>query len=346
MATNPEFSQVLDQLRDTSQPYPPTSLYQLSDLSREDVAALEGIWQELPEERRASIIQKLHDIGDDDFEVTFDAVHMMALDDESPLVRAAAIRGLWESEDESLIGRMVNFLLADPDHLVRAAAASALGRFVYLAEIEELPETIGRRLGDTLLDVVRGDDHLEVRRRALESAGYSGRPEVAPLIASAYEAPETPWRVSAVFAMGRSAQSERWAKPVLTELESPDPEMRFEAARAAGELELQDAVPLLIDLVSDADPQVHSSAIWSLSQIGGNRARRALERKLERTVDDDERAYLEEALDNLEFTDELHAFTLMEFGDEEAGFSLDGGSGDEDDDELVGDDEVLDEDQL
>ena len=44
-------------------------------------------------------------------------------------------------------------------------------------------------------------------------------------------------RQSALFAMGRTADS-RWAKVVLSELESHEPAMRFEAAQAAGEMGL------------------------------------------------------------------------------------------------------------
>src|SRR5690606_4713598 len=136
-----------------------------------------------------------------------------------------------ESEDAALIAPFIDFLQHDPDPLVRAAAASALGRFVYLGELEELSEAHKRRVEDALLAVIGGGDDLEVRRRALEAVSYSSRDEVPPLIAAAYAAYEPKHRVSAVFSMGRNADRARWAQHVRTELESAEPELRFEAAR-------------------------------------------------------------------------------------------------------------------
>jgi hypothetical protein len=287
-------------------------LYHLSDLGREDLGALEAAWPGLPTERRQSIVQDLQEIAEANFEVSFDAVFQMGLEDEDAEVRATSIRALWESEDPKLMAAFIQALQHDPDAMVRAAAASALGRFVYLGEIEELPEQQLRRVEHTLLAVIAGDDELEVRRRALEAVAYSSRPEVPPLISNAYDSLDPKLRVSAVFAMGRNGDIQKWGKKVKAELESREPEMRFEAARAAGELELGDAVRTLADLLSDVDTQVQEAAIWSLGQIGGDFARQTLQRRLKQTDDEEEQDYVQEALDNLDFTDEVHSFSLFD----------------------------------
>ena len=77
-------------------------------------------------------------------------------------------------------------------------------------------------------------------------------------------------------AMGRSCDP-FWTNLVLDELAAPEPEIRQEAARAAGELELHEAVAPLIELLGESDHQVQRAAIWALGQIGGRRARSALE---------------------------------------------------------------------
>jgi HEAT repeat protein len=312
MSTTPDFATVLGRLRDTAQPFPPASLYHLSDLSREDLAALEAVWSELPTERRLNVLQSLSDLCEANFEVNFDALFRLGLEDDDSGVRATAIRALWEAEDDDLIAPFIDFLQHDPDPLVRAAAASALGRFVYLGELEELTPAHKHRVEDALLDVISGSDELEVRRRALEAASYSSRDEVPPLIEAAYAANEPKQRVSAVFSMGRNADRPRWGRQVQAELGSAEPEMRFEAARAAGELELREAVPALADLLDDPDSQVREAAVWSLGQIGGDQARRTLTDLLETSDDEDEQDFIQEALDNLAFTDEVNAFTLFE----------------------------------
>jgi HEAT repeat protein len=125
---------------------------------------------------------------------------------------------------------------------------------------------------------------------------------------------------------------------VRRELRSAQPEMRFEAARAAGELELADTAKDLARLTRDEDLQVQEAAIWSLGQIGGDYARQTLNRLLEGAKDEAEQDYIQEALDNLEFTDEVNAFSLfdMELDGEDVDLI------DEDDNEL---DLGLDEDE-
>jgi HEAT repeat protein len=311
MPLTPEFANLLALLRDTSHPFPPQALYYFSSLVPDHLAALEADWPDVDTDRRVNILEDLTELSEANFEVSFEAVFRMALDDEWAPARAAAIRGLWEVEESDLMGRFLHLMLHDPEAEVRAAAATALGRFVYLGEVEEITPAPARRIEEALMAVIHGSDVVEVRRRALEALAYSSRPEVTPLISAAYASSEEKLRVSAVFAMGRSAD-EQWAPQVMTELESVAPEIRFEAARAAGGLELEDAVPALAKMGEDSDRQVREAAIWSLSQVGGEDARKALKRLL-RQAEPDEKDFVLDALDNLDFTDEVRSFALFDF---------------------------------
>jgi HEAT repeat protein len=306
------FDQVVDHLTDNSRRLPPDDLYEFSDLDPNEVAALEAAWPQVNLERRQALIDDLSEIGEANYEVDFQAVYRLAMDDEDAGVRSKAIVNLWESEDPTLVGPLLAALEHDPTAEVRAAAASTLGRYVYLSEVEDIPEKYGRRVEDALLKAVRTSPDLEVRRRALEAIAFSSRTEIPPLIEQAYRAPDLFMRVSAVFAMGRSAD-ERWADIVINELTSSDAEVRFEAVRAAGELELRGAVNTLIGLAQDSDLQVREAAIWSLGQIGGPTARETLESLVAASDDDDEREFIEEALENAAFNDEITDFALLNF---------------------------------
>ena len=138
-----------------------------------------------------------------------------------------------------------------------------------------------------------------MQRRALESLAFINNETVTRLIHEAYTAPEEKARISAVFAMGRSADT-HWARQVRRELFSPSPELRYEAARACGELQLPEAVPELEELTDDADFEVQEAALWALGQIGGDRARQILERRC-LARDEATRAAAAAALDELEF---------------------------------------------
>jgi HEAT repeat protein len=267
---------MLEALGDEMVPLPAALIYRLSDVADDDFKALCAAWPDLPVERRRLLLSRMVEAAETNFEMDFERVALFALDDEDEEVRTQAVAGLWENETLGLMERLLSLMLNDPGPQARAASAGALGRFVLLGELGKLPLAQARRVEDALLEVCYGeDDVLEVQRRALESVAYSGREEVAALIEDAYYHDDTSMRASAIFAMGRSAD-DRWASLVLAELRGPEPQMRFEAARACGELELEDAVPTLIEMLAEYDREVREAAIWALGEIGGREARAAL----------------------------------------------------------------------
>jgi len=291
-------------------------LHHLSNLMEEESQHVSAAWSTWPVALRRQLITRLVELAESDFEMDFGALFRLALDDEDAQVRCAAVEGLWEDEDVRLVPRFVTCLLEDEDPAVRAAAAVSLGRFVLLGELQKIrPRPFALAYSALLQSCRATDQHPEVWRRALESLAYVNNEEVAELIEQAYAADDEKLRVSAVFAMGRSA-NRRWAVQVRQEMFSPNPEMRYESARACGEIVLKEAVPDLEELAADADPEVQEAALWALGQIGGERARRILQRYC---ADDDEatRAAAEAAMAEFEF---LHGELSDLFGrlDEEA----------------------------
>ena len=268
---------LLDELRESAALPPQASLYHLSNLEAEGVALVRETWPCLPVKLRRRLIMRLVELAEADFEVDFGAVFRLGLEDEDAEVRTAAIEGLWEDEDVFLIPLLVA-RLQDEALTVRAAAATSLGRFILLGELKRIrPDPQSMAYAATLATCRDAEEHVEVRRRALESLAYVSDEAVTQLIREAYAAPEERARISAVFAMGRSA-NDCWARQVRQELFSPNPEMRYEAARACGELQLREAVPELAELTCDTDPEVQEAACWALGQVGGEEARDVLER--------------------------------------------------------------------
>jgi HEAT repeat protein len=200
--------------------------------------------------------------------------------------------------------KLLDLAVDDDAVAVRARAASALGRFILLGEFEEIPAEQANAAVDTAISIYNDvDEDVEVRRRALEALGHSSHTGVDDLIREAYESHEQLMKVSAVFAMGKSADP-KWASIVTREMNSGDAELRFEAARAAGELGLEEAVPKLSRLAYEPDREVKESAIWALGEIGGHEAQRVLNALIQdpAVVEDED---LQEALD-----DALAAATL------------------------------------
>lgn len=321
MATRPKkqnisIQQVTAALLDDLHNFPPAYLHYFSDLEGADLQAVRSAWVQASANRRFMLMESLEILAEDDTLVSFDNLARMALEDEDARVRAAAVRLLGEAEDLSLTSSFLDLMKNDPDAGVRAAAATALGLYVYLGEIEEIPEKLHHRIEDQLIEVASGKDEVLVRRRALEALGYSGRPEVALLICEAYETGETDWLMSAVFAMGRSAD-DAWAPEVLHLLRHAQTSVQAEAARAAGELELDAARRPLLKLLDDEliERDLRDAVYWALSKIGGDEVRETLEIRLEESEDEEEIEILEDALDNLDFTEEINMFEMLDLDD-------------------------------
>lgn len=275
-----DIEKTLESLRDEDERVSLTELYNLSDLLGDEKDMLDDAWGAMNVTTRRRVVKELTDLAESDVYADFTAVFRRAMADPDPEVRAQAIDGLWENESISLMFELLEVLHEDEVEAVRARAAAGLGRFVLAGELGHLSDRGLSRIVEALYETVEDRrSGTELRRRAVESIAYSSDERVRGVINRAIQAPQRKMRVSALFAMGRSADK-YWSETVREYLESDDAEMRYEAARAAGELEDSGAVESLIQLVRDSDNEVRQAAIWSLGQIGGKRAKRMLERLL------------------------------------------------------------------
>jgi HEAT repeat protein len=308
------FHQLLDALLDEDTPFHPRYLYRLSDMVDEELRLLADYWPRISIRRRQALMEDMEELGEKDYLMNFEAAGRLGLQDSDGKVRALALHMLWEYEAADLIPLFVDLMENDEEALVRAAAAQGLGKYIYLGELEELPLDTYQNLEDRLLQTAREDSAVQVRLRALESLGYSSRKEVERLIEKTFASGEKELVAAALFAMGRSA-NDRWEEHVIAMFANPFPQVRLEAARAAGELELSEAVEGLIELLGDDNDDVRIATIWSLSQIGGEGVRDALEEMQETTEDEDEADFIETALDNLSFTEEMVLFSMFALPD-------------------------------
>lgn len=308
--SNP-FQPVLDSLLDEKKDFPRNYLQQFSDLGELELQTLLEVWSRVALKRKLNLLEELETLSEGDTLVNFDGLAKALLTDADSTIRGRAIRLLRECEDVKLVPAYINILKNDPESQTRAEAATALGLFVDLGELEEIREDVYHQVEDALLEAANGNDEVKVRRRALESLGYSSRSEVHTLIESSYRREDPAWKASALFAMGRSADS-RWDDEIIQSLVSEDQNVQDAAILAAGELSIKEAGPVLLKLLTDAEEgEVTNAVIWSLSQIGGEDVRIYIENLLDQTEDEEQIEFLEEALENLSFTEDLDRFDLI-----------------------------------
>ncbi len=245
----------------------------------------------------------------------FTGVGKIALKDSDDQVREAALGLMWDVQEKALVPILINLLQSDHCGRVRASSASVLGHYVYMGETEEIPVILKETIENALLKAHHSDTEKLVQRRSLESLGYSSHEQVNGLIHNAIASGDLEWLCSALYAMGRSADTD-WSVPVLKYMTHTDELVREEAIRAAGELGLHAAREKLIEMLEgEVDDEVRATIIWSLSQIGGEGVREAILKQSELYFDEDMTEFLEDALDNLNFTEELSQFNIFDIDD-------------------------------
>ncbi len=301
--------QYLEELRDPLRPLLASRLSELSSLLPEEAPLLSQAWPQIAVARRRQILRRLLDLAEDNVEMDFDAVFMVALKDDDAEARALAVQGLWEHEGRDVIAPLIEILRRDPSATVRAQAATSLGSFVLRAEFQRLSATDSRRIEDALRATVDDPgESPEVRARALESIGALSTSWVRATIESAYRSNDWRLRVSAVHAMGRNCDptgcpSSR--KSLLATSRRCDMK-RLPPARPAA---MNRPCPSSKPLLEDEDAEVQEAAIAALGEIGGGEARRALAE-----IDDHPEPRVREAvaaaLEEIEFNQDALGFHL------------------------------------
>jgi HEAT repeat protein len=271
------------------------------------------------------------------------SIFLAYLSDLDPEVRSLAIQGLWDYPDPDLIDLLIDIAKRDPDQPVRHRAIAVLGRYVYEGEMadydfdwgeleavirkDELPEESYRRVVAFLLDIARDQSApLDTRRLSIEALGFSSEPEIVELVEQAYHEPSVEMKAGALFAMGRSGL-ERWDAYILANLDSPAPQVQLEAVRAAGELFLDEAAPVLLSLADSAtDQNLRYEAIWALGHMKSPDVWQFLDDISQDPTEDEEiRQIAEAALDEYEMLQE------MTEADYDMDYELYGGSAEEED---------------
>jgi HEAT repeat protein len=303
-----QIKDIISEMADTEKTLVNSHLADLSLMAPVDVKNFKSAWKTIDLKRRQDIIARLVELAADSVELNFDAIYKACLVDPDAEVRNAAIDGLWENEDPSLMVSLIDLLNNDTSEKVQSTAALALGRFVLMAELGSLSPRYGNVLGHVLLTTA-GDNNkpIEVRRRALEAVAPLSTEQVKSAIEDAYESNNELLAISAVYAMGKNCDS-KWLPFLLKEIKNNDAEMRYEAVSACGELGDEDIVQYLLPVANDPDIDVRLAVIQSLGKIGGNEAKQFLQKN---TADPNEaiREAIEQALNEISIQDDM---TILE----------------------------------
>lgn len=293
----------------------PEALHSLTGLSVEDTAKVKPVWEDLALNIRQSLLETAVEMSEADNVLNYRNFGLMARNDSDPTIRAFAIQLFYKDEDLEILEILHEIAKVDKDVDVRATAVKGLGMFVLLGEYDKIPEGEILPVQETLAELW-GNSHeaFEIRRSALESLANSQHAIVPNAIQIAYDSDDKLLNLSAIIAMGRT-YDKQWRDIVLDELDNDDPEIRFEAVRASGELTLsdEDAVMKLAQIIQEDDRAAKLMAIWALGEIGSQQAINVLDDLGHDSSDSDDEeliSAIEEAYSNASFMGE---FSDIEF---------------------------------
>jgi HEAT repeat protein len=290
---------------------PPQVVFGFSDLDPQDLAQVQKVWQQQPEAHRIAIMERLAESSEADYMLDYSVFAQVGYADPLEAVRAAAIEAAWMDDSPEALQRLSESAQQDPAVKVRAAAIAQLGQFIHLAELEQLDKDEVQPIADYIYGLAQDPRQpLDIRRRALEASANSQRPGLNDLIERAYDDDEFQMRLSAVAAMGNTAD-ERWEAHILRELNGNEAEMVFQAANSAGDIGLEAAVERLTELAYVDDPQIQAVSVWALGEIASDEAIDALNglaEYAESEEDDDLLEMVEDALGNAEMMLDMNDF--------------------------------------
>ena len=232
MEINTEYSSndVIANLLDISKPFDPRFLHFFSDISFDNLELIKTIWADVDPTRKYNLLKDLESLMEADTLVCCDDFGYFALGDDDPLVKSQAIHLFWETSDAKLISTFIEFLKNYPNDEVKQAAASVLGRFVLLGELDEIPEESANQVQDFLISEYLSTPNILTKQRILESLGYSSREKVDQFIKLALKKNEKEWQLAALLAISRSVDP-KWGKVVMEKLNDIDPDIQIEAIK-------------------------------------------------------------------------------------------------------------------
>ncbi|NER49392.1 MAG: HEAT repeat domain-containing protein [Symploca sp. SIO1A3] len=189
----------------------------------------------------------------------------------NPVVRRSAAKGLAKIDEPQAIPTLIDAMLKDEDTVVKGSAAGALSRR-------------GAAAVPALLSVISGDYPKTAKGQAIWAVGLIGAEAIEQLY-EAFQSEQVEVRTAVVGAIANIASSsdhpdEGLEQVLVSALEDEAVEVRLEATTALSQFPPQFALPKLLPLLDDPNPELIRTAVLSLGKLGDTEALPHLQGKL------------------------------------------------------------------
>ena len=282
------FDNVLEMIRKEPENVFPKHARMLSDLTAERAARLRPVLAGLDEEKRAAFYRGMEEASLNYFEYDFTPIAKIGIEDPDGEVRAASILVLGFEDTRDTGSRILDAAQNDPHEKAQIAAIGILGQYMYESALENRIPVVKEKLHEALKNLIENKNKA-VRRAAVVSYAISESTRVKEII-SGYLAGNDRDELIAGLAAVRHSLGEDWDESVLELMRHEDEDVSIEAIRAAGALQMREALPALYEILSRFDrisPELLTAAAEAVAEIGDEGSLDVLETLGEAVVDMD-----------------------------------------------------------
>ena len=277
----------------------------LSDLTAEKAAQLRKVLAGLADGKRVDFYQNMYISAMDSFELNYAPIAEIGLEDTNGDVRAASIQVLSFEDSRTIGAKILDAAQNDPYEKAQIAAIQILGQYMFEAAVENRIPVSREKLYAALEKLIESKNE-NVRRAAVVSFAISENDRVKEII-SGYLAGNDSEELAAALTAIRHSMGDDWNRAVLELVQHEDEKVSAEAIRAAGTLQLREALPFLYELISQFDrisPELLLTVVDAAAEIGDEGSFDVLETLGEAAVDMDEEITeaIDDAIDTLNMT--------------------------------------------
>ena len=280
----------------------------LSDLSPEHLAELRAALSGLETEKRIAFFEQMIRTDLKYLEYDFTPIAEIGLDDENGEIRTVSIRMLGYEDSREIGRKLLRAAVNDPEPKARIAAIDILGQYMMEAEFGERIPVSEKALIDTL-DKLMDDENPGIRLAAMVAYAVSETDRVKEKISNCFQRNQREDLIAALNA-ARISLSDDWNRSVLKHIRHSDEDVCLEAIRAAGALQLREALPALYEIISRFDsisPELLLTVTNAIAEIGDEGSLDVLEVLGEAAVDMDDEITdtIDDCIDTLNMTVEI-----------------------------------------
>ena len=223
-----------------------------------------------------STLKKFILLSEENVELDYSQIFIRFLTDEEPEINQLSLEGLWEYEGREIIDPVISLLDKINSVEVRISAISLLGIYIMHALDKKIIKRDADKIINQLKLIFKNEKDINIRKKVLEAISPYGDEEINIFINQTYKSNNIEFKKSAIFSMGQT-YNEKWLPKILSELDSINPGIRFEAVNAYAKLCNSNNISPIVKLIKDNDHEIRIATLNDIGVIGGETSIKFLE---------------------------------------------------------------------